>query len=160
VSRVKNLRQLEEEAGLLRRAFQWDATIIARQWLEFAPAGSWRYGNAPQELRVWIVDHVPAAWSFHYLRAVPRPAGFPPAAEDLRTLARYAAEIGPLFRSRLVAADFARTKSGKWYFLEAGAGACSGTAHEAVFKAVARRLMQQPADAEGDAVGGGLENDS
>ena len=157
MSRVKNVRQLEEEAGLLRRAFQWDATIIARQWLELAPAGSWRYGEAPQEIRVWIVDHVPAAWSFHYLQAVPKPEGFPRSAEDLRTLARYAAEIGPLFRSRLIAADFARTKSGAWYFLEAGAGACSGTAHEAVFKAVARKLAHQPANLEGDAVGGGLE---
>ena len=102
---------------------------------------------------MWIIDQVPAAWSFHYLHVVPRPAGFPPSPEDLRTLARYAAEIGPLFRSRLVAADFARAKSGEWYFIEAGAGSCSGTAHEAVFKAVARRLMRQPADADGDDVG-------
>ena len=107
---------------------------------------------------MWIIDQVPAAWSFHYLHVVPRPAGFPPSDEDLRTLARYAAEIGPLFRSRLVAADFARAKSGEWYFIEAGAGACSGTAHEAVFKAVARRLMHESAGAEGDAVGGVFES--
>ncbi len=112
ISRVKNLRQLEEEAGLLRRAFQWDATIIARQWLDLASSGTWRYGTVPQEIRVWIVDQEPAAWSFHYLNAVQKPKGFPPSEEDLRTLARYAAEIGPLFRSRLIAADFARANRG------------------------------------------------
>jgi hypothetical protein len=154
ISCVKNARQLDEEMFLLRRAFQWNATIIARQWLTFEPAGSWRYGKVPQEIRVWIVDHVPAAWSFHYLQAVPKPNGFPPSTGDLRTLARYAAEIGPLFASRLVAVDFARTASGEWYFVEAGSGACSGTAHEGVFKAVVERLARRPDNLQSDAVGG------
>jgi hypothetical protein len=156
VSRVKNLKQLDEECALLRRAFQWDATIIAREWLEVAPAGQWRYGKAPQEIRVWIVDGVPLAWSFHYLHVVPTPKGFPPSAADLGTLADCAAEIGVVFRSRLVAADFLRLKSGGWSFLEAGPGACCGTAHEEVFKAVARRLVGEDIELKSDAVGGRL----
>ena len=158
VSRVKNLKELDEEVSLLRRAFQWDATIVAREWLKLAPAGRWRYGTAPQEIRVWIVDQVPAAWSFHYLHVVPTPKGFPPSAEDLKTVAGYAAKLAPLFRSRLVAADFARVDNGGWYFLEAGPGACCGTAHEQVFKAVARWLTGETVAVHGDAVGDDLES--
>ncbi len=156
VSRVKNLKELDEEVELLRRAFQWDATIVVRQWLDLAPAGRWRYGTAPQEIRVWIVDHVPFAWSFHYLHVVPTPMGFPPCADDLRTVAGYAGRIGPVFRSRLIAADFARDLDGQWHLLEAGPGACCGTAHEAVFKTVARRLAGEHVSLEGNTVGGGL----
>jgi len=156
VSRVRNLKELDEEAGLLRRAFQWDATIVAREWLNVASAGEWRYGRVPQEIRVWIVDQVPLAWSFHYLHVVPRPNGFPPPPEDLRMLAAYADEVGAVFSSRLVAADFVRLESGEWSFLEAGPGACCGTAHEAVFKAVVRRLAGENVELNNDAVGGRL----
>jgi hypothetical protein len=156
VSRVRNLKELDDEVGLLRKAFQWDATIVVREWLDLAAAGEWRYGTAPQEIRTWIVDHVPLAWSFHYLHVVPRPKGFPPSPDELKALAGYANEIGRAFDSRLIAADFVRSKNGTWSFLEAGPGACCGTAHEDVFKAVARRLAGESVELDGDDVGGSL----
>jgi hypothetical protein len=66
--------------------------------------------------------------------------------------------LGPLFSSGLVAADFARVDHGDWCLLEAGPGACCGTAHEQVLKAVARRLAGETVAVLGDAVGGGLGN--
>ena len=65
-------------------------------------------------------------------------------------------EVGGAFRSRLVAADFARGREGRWWFIEAGPGSCAGTAHEAVFKAVARRLRGEAPGLRADAVGGPL----
>jgi hypothetical protein len=156
ISRVRSPAGLEDEAALLRRALGWDATILAREWLELAPAGKGRYGPIPQEVRVWAVDGVPRAWSFHYLDVLSKPAGFPPGDPDLRALAGLAAEVAVAFRSRLVAADFARDVRGEWWFIEAGPGSCAGTAHEAVFKAVARWLRGEGADLEGDAVGAPL----
>jgi hypothetical protein len=154
VSRVRTVAQLEEEAGLLRRALGWDSLILARQWLDLATAGESRHGPVPQEVRTWVVDGVPFAWSFHYLHLVPRPKGFPPSAGDLAELHRLACEVGSAFRSRLVVADFARGTDGRWWFIEAGPGSCAGTAHEAVFKAVARRLRHEQPQWQGDAAGG------
>ncbi len=47
-----------------------------RQWIDFAVAGQFMFGNAPQEIRTWIVDQQPVAWSFHYMHVIPSPAGF------------------------------------------------------------------------------------
>ncbi|MGH7137699.1 MAG: hypothetical protein ACREHD_18280 [Pirellulales bacterium] len=69
----------------------------------------------------------------------------PPTSKDSSLLADMAAKIGSAFESRLVSADFIRDRRGKWYFLEAGPGAASGIAHEAVFK-VRRRQVAGRAD--------------
>lgn len=134
-------RQLVDEMELLRRAFGWNIPILARQWIDIARAGSYMYGDAPQEIRVWVVDGLPVGWTFHYLHAVPRPKGFPPAVSDLEQLRRFAKEIAASFRSRLMAIDFVRDRDGKWWFLEAGPGSAAGTVHESVFKHVALRLL-------------------
>jgi hypothetical protein len=154
ISRVRNRTELDAEAAELRRTLGWDATILARQWLDLEPAGEGHYGPVPQEVRVWVVDGVPAAWSFHYMQAAAKPAGFPPTANDLAVLRRQAAAVGSAFRSRLVAADFASGQDGTWWWIEAGPGSCAGTAHEQVLKYVASRLKGEPMDFAGDAVGG------
>jgi hypothetical protein len=154
ISRVATVAELQDEAAALRRALGWDAVVLARQWLDLATAGEGRYGPVPQEIRAWIVDGVPFAWSFHHLHVVPKPAGFPPSAAELRLLRRLAGEVGSAFRSRLVAADFARGTDGRWWFIEAGPGSCAGAAHEQVFKAVARRLRDEAVEIESDALGG------
>jgi hypothetical protein len=155
ISRVKTSKELEAEAALLRRALGWDATILAREWLDLALAGEGRYGPVPQEVRTWIVDRVPFAWSFHHLHIVPRPQGLPPSADDLTVLRRLSAEVGSAFCSRLVVADFARGLDGQWWFIEAGPGSCAGTDHEGVFKAVASKLRgEDVAVTGGDRVGG------
>ena len=74
------------------------------------------------------------------LHIVPTPKGFPLSPADLVTLRRLAGKVASAFRSRLVVADFARGVDNRWWFIEAGPGSCAGTGHEAVFKAVARRL--------------------
>ncbi len=160
VAKVRNERELQEECELLRRAFHWDATILARQWVDLAIAGRWRYGNVPVEIRVWVVDGVPFAWSFHYLHALNEPKGFPPSDADQRIIAGYARQMAKPFNSRLIAFDFVLDVAGKWQFLEAGPGACSGTAHEAVFKAVASRLAGNSGNFSNDAVGGLLPTES
>ena len=156
ISRARNRTELMAEAAALRRAFRWDALILAREWLDLAVAGEGRYGPVPQEVRVWIVDGLPCAWSFHYLNILPRPHGFPPSQDDLRTLTRLAGQVGRAFRSRLVVADFARLQEGGWCFIEAGPGSCAGTDHEPVFKTVASRLNGERYDLATDAVGGPL----
>jgi hypothetical protein len=156
ISRVRNPKELEEEAFALRRALGWDAMIVARQWLELAVAGEGTYGPLPREVRVWIVDGLPFAWTFHYMNLIPKPAGFPPSADDLSVLHRQAEQVGAAFRSRLVVADFARGVDGGWWFIEAGPGSCAGTNHEAVFKGVARRLQGREMEVVGDMVGGAL----
>lgn len=155
-ARANNLRQLNDEIELLRRAFGWDTPILIRKWLDVAVSGKWMFGDAPQEVRVWIVDHVPAAWSFHYLHVVRAPEGFPPKDQDLSLLAGLAEKIGPVFTSRLVAADFIRDRRDAWHFIEAGPGAASGTAHETVFKFVAEKLRGGESQLQEDAVGGPL----
>ncbi len=154
ISRVRSGKELEDEAALLRRALGWDAVVLAREWLDLATAGEGRYGPLPKEVRTWVVDGVPFAWSFHYLNVVTRPKGFPLSADDRGTLGRLAGDVGSAFRSRLVVADFARGVDGRWWFIEAGPGSCAGTAHEAVFKAVAQRLRGEVVGVEEDAVGG------
>jgi hypothetical protein len=154
IARVRTAAELEGEAALLRRALGWDATVLARQWLGLTPAGEGRYGPLPQEVRTWVVDGTPFAWSFHYLHVLATPNDFPPSAGDLAALRQLAGEVGRAFRSRLVAADFARGLDGRWWFIEAGPGSCAGTAHEAVFKAVARRLRGEAPGLKADAVGG------
>jgi hypothetical protein len=156
IARVCNGKELEEEAAALRRAVRWDALVLARSWLDLAVAGEGTYGPVPQEVRVWVVDGTPYAWSFHYLNVLQAPRGFPPAEDDLRVLARLASQVGSAFRSRLVAADFARLRDGSWCFIEAGPGSCAGTNHEAVFKVVASRLRGERTDLPADAVGGPL----
>jgi len=154
VSRVRNVAQLKSESEALRRALGWDATILAREWHSFAPAGTGIYGMIPQEVRVWIVDAQPVAWSFHYMNVLPTPKGFPPNVEDLRQITESAGRVGKRFRSRCVAADFAREQNGGWTFIEAGPGSCAGTAHEAVVKAVASMLKGEKVPPYSDAVGG------
>jgi hypothetical protein len=154
ISRVRSVKELEDEAAVLRRALGWDAVVLAREWLKLAPAGESHYGPVPQEVRTWVVDSAPVAWSFHYLHIVPRPAGFPPSVGDLAALRGLAGEVASAFRSRLVVADFARGADGGWWFIEAGPGSCAGTGHEGVFKAVARRLCGEQAELETDPVGG------
>jgi hypothetical protein len=109
----------------------------------------------PQEVRTWVVDGLPVAWSFHHMHLVPRPAGFPPAPDDLAELRRLAGQVASVFHSRLVVADFARCQ-GNWWFIEAGPGSCAGTAHEAVFKAVAGRLRGEQARLHAGTLGGPL----
>lgn len=156
ISRVRDERELREECVALRRAFQWDATILAREWLELARAGESPHGPVPQEVRTWIVDRVPCAWSFHHLHVVPSPAGFPLASADVDKLSHGAIEVGRAFSSRLVVADFARGTDGRWWFIEAGPGSCAGTGHEAVFKHVARTLLGEASSLEAGSVGGPL----
>ncbi len=154
ISRVQTATELEDEAATLRRALGWDATVLARQWLDLASAGESRYGPVPQEVRVWVVDGVPIAWSFHHLHIVPRPKGFPPSATDLTILRRLASDVATAFAARLIVADFARGRDGCWWFIEAGPGSCAGTGHEGVFKAVARMLQGEKSELASDAVGG------
>jgi hypothetical protein len=156
ISRVRTRAELLDEAAELRRALGWDAPVLARQWLDLVPAGESRYGPVPQEVRTWVVDGVPVAWSFHYLHVVPEPAGFPPSAADLTVLRSMAGEVASAFRSRCVVADFARGCDGRWWFIEAGPGSCAGTGHEQVFKSVARRLRGEKGDFEADSAGGPL----
>ncbi len=154
ISKVRNERELVCEMSELRRAIRWDAVILAREWLDLATAGTSAYGPVPQEVRVWVADGEPWAWSFHHLNIVPRPRGFPPDGADLNALKSAAGEVGRAFSSRLVAADFARGADGGWWFIEAGPGSCAGTDHERVFKAVARRLVGERETWGGDDHGG------
>jgi hypothetical protein len=157
-SRVQSQREVESEAAELRRALGWDALILAREWREFARAGDGIYGPVPQEVRIWLVDGCPYAWSFHYLHVVKSPKGFPPRVDDLRLLQALARRVGMVFRSRCVVADFAHEVGGGWTFIEAGPGSCAGTAHEEVFKAVAASLRGDRCPVRSDAVGGTFES--
>lgn len=154
--RVDDERGLRDECVALRRAFGWDTPLLARSWLLLQSAGESSHGPVPQEVRVWLIDQRPRAWSFHHLHVVPRPAGFPPAEADLRELARQASAIGAAFTARLIVADFARATDGRWRFIEAGPGSCAGTAHEAVFKHVAAALAGDELPLHADLVGGPL----
>jgi hypothetical protein len=156
ISRVQTPAALLDEAALLRRALGWDATILARQWLDLIPAGESTYGLVSQEVRTWVVDAVPIAWSFHYMHVMPKPVGFPPSAADLAILRQMACEVASAFSSRLVVADFARGRDGRWWFIEAGPGSCAGTGHEKVFKSIACRLRGVKGEFQADALGGPL----
>lgn len=154
ISYVKDEEMLLEECELLRRAFGWDAKILAREWLELAEAGTFRMGSLPQEVRVWIVDAQVFAWSFHHMLVVKDPKGFPLTTEDKTIIFNYASQIGKSFTSRLIVADFAKLKNGKWTFIEAGPGSCAGTGHEEVFKAVACELLGHKYAFTGNKIGG------
>ena len=153
-ARVKNPKELDDEMQLLRRAFGWDIPILAREWIDVAVAGQWMFGDAPQEIRVWIVDRRPVAWSFHYLHVVKSREGFPPTAGDLSMISEWAGKIGSVFKSRLICADFIRDRKGRWHFLEAAPGAVCGTAHEGVFKFVGESLRGNTRTIYEDSVGG------
>ena len=157
ISRVRSPEELDAEAAELRLALGWDALILARSWHDFAEAGEAVYGPIPQEVRVWMVEQVPVAWSFHYIQVIKNPRGFPPKPTDLRILSDLAREVGRAFRSQLIVADFARQKNGEWIFIEAGPGSCAGTAHEAVFKTVASRLCGNKLPLRSDLIGGSFE---
>ncbi|OWK40248.1 ATP-grasp domain-containing protein [Fimbriiglobus ruber] len=157
ISKVRQESELVAEAAELRRVLGWDALILAREWCVLADAGSGVYGPIPQEIRVWIVDGAPYAWSFHHLNVLARPNGFPPSRADLRKLRKLALQVAGAFRSRFAVADFARLIIGGWVFIEAGPGSCAGTAHEGVFKAVAARLRGDRVNIIADAVGGIFE---
>ena len=77
---------------------------------------------------MWIVDGVPAAWSFHHIHVIPAPQGFPPSDCDLDRLRAYASQIGRAFVARLIVADFARDRRGAWWLIEADNGSPAGTA--------------------------------
>jgi hypothetical protein len=154
ISKVRNEAELVAEMDALRRAIQWDAPILAREWVDLAPAGSGVYGKYPQEVRVWIIDGQPFAWSFHYLQALSTPAGFPPTPKDLSSLRDFASELARAFRARGVVADFAKLRSGGWILIEAGPVSAAGTAHEGVFCAVARKLAEGTRSSVSDPVGG------
>jgi hypothetical protein len=154
ISKVRTPAQLESEMVELRRALGWDSLILAREWCELSPAGQSVYGPVPQEVRTWIVDGIPHAWSFHYLNVVAEPEGSPPSRSDLQSLEALAERVGSAFRSRLVVADFARDRRGDWVFIEAGPGSCAGTAHEQVFKSVASRLRGEHDCFAGNDTGG------
>jgi ATP-grasp domain-containing protein len=156
ISRVRTPDELIDEAAALRRALGWDAMILAREWLNLAPAGGGRDGPVPQEVRCWAVDGVPVAWSFHYLHVVRTPVGLPLSENDTLLLRTMCRDVATAFRSRLVVADFARGEDGRWWFIEAGPGSCAGTDHEAVFKTVACRLRGEDVALAGDRVGGPL----
>ena len=154
ISYVSDEKMLLEESELLRRAFGWDATILAREWLELAETGTFRMGALPQEVRVWIVDSQPFAWSFHHMFVVKDPKGFPLTNDDKTIIFDYASKIGKSFTSCLIVADFARLKNGGWTFIEAGPGSCAGTGHEQVFKSVACKLLGRQYSFAGDKMGG------
>jgi hypothetical protein len=154
VSKVRNRRELEVEAAELRRVLGWDALVLAREWHRLAEAGRGMYGEVPQEVRVWVVDRAPVAWSFHHLAIVPKPKGLPPSGNELSRLSEMAGRVASAFRSRCLVADFAREVAGDWLFIEAGPGSCAGTAHEGVFKAVAARLRGDVVACPSDAAGG------
>ena len=142
ISKVCNNKQLEAEAFELRRAFGFDQPILAREWLNIVTAGKTAYGPVPLEIRTWIVDSVPFAWSFHHLQFGGNSELFPLARNDIDRLFDIASQVN-CFESRLVCADFVKTTDGSWVFLEAGPGSCAGTAHEFVYKSVASRLADK-----------------
>lgn len=139
ISKVTNEKELRAEAFELRRAFGFDQSILAREWLDIVPAGESAYGPIPLEIRTWIVDSVPYAWSFHHLQFVKESSHFPLSNMDEDDLFQLASRL-TCFDSRLVCADFVKTVDGVWQFLEAGPGSCAGTAHEFVYKSVASKL--------------------
>ena len=154
VSRVRNANELTLEAEEIRRLLGWNALVIAREWKECVPAGTGTYGVLPQEIRLWVVDGKPFAWSFQHLKAVPSPIGFPPSKGDLLLLAGYAEQVAVAFESRCIVIDFAREVHRGWTFVDAGSGSSAVTDHEGVFKAVASRLIGKKFSFHADSVGG------
>ncbi len=154
ISRVRNANELLLEEAELRRLLGWNALIIAREWKECVPAGTSTYGTLPQEIRVWVVDGKPFAWSFLHLKAIPKPIGFPPSSADLLELAELAERVSNAFDSRCMVVDFAREVQRGWTFVDAGSGSSAGEDHEGVFKAVASKLLGKKFPFHADSVGG------
>ncbi len=154
ISRVRNANELLLEAEEIRRLLGWNAMVIAREWKECVPAGTGTYGVLPQEIRVWVVDGKPFAWSFQHLKEVPLPAGFPPTTADLQQLATYAERVAVAFASRCLVVDFAREVQRGWTFVDAGSASSAVTDHEGVFKAVASKLIGKKFPFHSDKVGG------
>ena len=82
ISKVMNESEFKSEAFELRRAFGFDQSVLAREWLDIVPAGESAYGPVPMEIRTWIVDSVPYAWSFHHLQIVQDSDKFPLSKND------------------------------------------------------------------------------
>lgn len=156
VSRVRNANELQLEAAELRRLLGWNALVIAREWKECVQAGTGTYGTLPQEVRVWVVDGKPFAWSFQHLKDIPKPNGFPPSQSDLMQLSSLAEEIASAFGSRCLVVDFAREVQRGWTFIDAGSGSSASTDHEGVFKAVASKLCGKSFPFHANTVGGVL----
>lgn len=142
ISKANCEDEFRSESFELRRAFGFDQAILAREWLDIISVGQYAHGSVPMEIRTWIVDGKPFAWSFHHLQHIRDSELFPLSNDDIKTLISLASQI-TCFESRLVCADFVKTIDGTWRFLEAGPGSCAGTAHEFVFKSVAAKLAQQ-----------------
>ncbi len=140
VSRVRNASELQLEAAEVRRLLGWNALVMARELKECVPAGTGTYGTMPQEIRVWVIDGNPFAWSFQHLKDIPKPDGFPPSQSDLLHLSSLAEKVASAFGSRCIVVDFARELQRGWTFIDAGSGSSASTDHEGVFKAVASKL--------------------
>ncbi len=154
VSRVRNANELMLEAAELRRLLGWNALVIAREWKECVQAGTSTYGTLPQEIRVWVIDGKPFAWSFQHLNAIPLPNGFPPSNSDLLNLAMLAEGVSTAFKSRCLVVDFAKEVQRGWTFVDAGPGSSASTDHEGVFKAVASKLQGKKFPFHANSVGG------
>ncbi len=154
ISRVRNANELLLEAADLRRLLGWNALVIAREWKECVQAGTSTYGTLPQEIRVWVIDGKPFAWSFQHLNAIPLPEGFPPTSSDLLNLATLAERVSTAFHSRCLVVDFAREVQRGWTFVDAGPGSSASTDHEGVFKAVASKLQGKKFSFHANSVGG------
>ena len=154
ISRVRNANELLLEAAELRRLLGWSALIIAREWKECVQSGNSTYGSLPQEMRVWVVDGKPFAWSFLHLKAIPKPIGFPASTSDLLELAELAERVSIAFDSRCLVVDFAREVQRGWTFVDAGSGSSAAEDHEGVFKAMASKLLGKKFPFHSDSVGG------
>ena len=154
IARIRNAGELQLEAEELRRMLGWNALVVAREWKECVEAGTGTYGTLPQEIRVWVVDGKPFAWSFQHLKSIRKPIGFPPSTVELKELAGMAQRIAAAFNSRCIVVDFAREVQRGWTFVDAGLGSSAETDHEGVFKAVASKLRSKAFPFHADAVGG------
>ena len=154
ISRIRNANELQLEAEELRRMLGWNALVIAREWKECVEAGTGTYGTLPQEIRLWVIDGKPFAWSFHHLKDISKPMGFPPSKSELTKIAGYAERVAVAFNSRCLVVDFANELHRGWTFVDAGLGSSAGTDHEGVFKAVASKLRGKSFPFHSDAVGG------
>lgn len=154
ISRVRNANELQLEAAELRRLLGWNALVMAREWKECVQAGTGTYGTLPQEIRVWVIDGKPFAWSFQHLKEIPKPDGFPPSQSDLTQLGTLAESVASAFHSRCVVVDFTRELQRGWTFVDAGSGSSASTDHEGVFKAVASKLSGKNFPFHSNSVGG------
>ena len=120
ISRVRD-RGNGNEAAELRRA-RVGRSVAGPRLARSRGAGRGMYARFPRKSgvgrgrpAVCLVLPPPAP--------VPIPTGFPPDPADLGVLYELSGRVGSAFRSRCVAADFAREAGGGWLFIEAGPGA-------------------------------------